>query len=253
MFEMQSPLKPQVNGIILLNQGFGTNANDFYRQLGLKGHNGLDMFTQNYDNGNSPVTAAHDGYVISDATKDTDAGGRRVWLISDETEIDGRKCKVKTVYFHLKSARVSTSHDLTNPANFDKYNQRDHKGQYWVRKGSEVGIANNTGKYTTGAHLHFGMYILWKREDGSYREDFTNGFDGAVDPQPYLIDDMIYQLPVGIGNGYYWRNGKQIVRSEVDEYLLPHLKEQADQYYTTYAANKLFLKSLWARYLQSKS
>lgn len=250
---MQSPLKPQVNGIILLNQMFGTNANDFYRQLGMIGHNGLDMYTQNYQDGNAPVMAAHDGYVISDATKDTDESGRRVWLISDETEIDGRKCKVKTVYFHLKAARVSTSHDLNNPANFDKYNQDTHKGQYWVKKGAEIGTANNTGKYTTGAHLHFGMYICWKRADGSYSEDFGNGYQGAVNPQPYLLDDMIYQLPVGIGNGYYWKNGKTLVRSQIDSELSPFYKEQADRYYTSYRAAKLFLSNLYSRYLSTKS
>jgi murein DD-endopeptidase MepM/ murein hydrolase activator NlpD len=250
---LQSPLRPQFNGIIMLNQGFGTNNNDFYRQLGLKGHNGLDMYTQNYTDGNAPVTAAHDGYVISDATKDSDTGGRRVWIESEETEIDSRKCKIRTVYFHLKSARVSISDDLNDIKNFDKYNQREHKGQYFVRAGAEVGIANNTGKYTTGAHLHFGMYICWKRDDGTYQENFNNGYGGAEDPQPYLIDDHIYQLPSDMGNGTYWRNGKVISRSEVDKYMRPELKEQANAYYLAYKAAKLFLSSLMARYLSGKS
>ncbi len=253
MFEMQSPLKPQINGIILLNQAFGTNANNFYKELGMIGHNGLDMYTQNFGDGNAPVTAAHDGYVISDASKDTDASGRRVWIISDEVEIDGRKCKVKTVYFHLKSARVSTHHDLNNSIYFDRYNQDKHKGKYWVRAGSEVGIANNTGKYTTGAHLHFGMYICWKRADGSYIEDTGNGYGGAVNPQLYLLDDFVYQLPIGIGNGYYWKNGKLITRAELDDAISPYLKEQADNYYTSYKAAKLFLSSLYSRYLATKS
>lgn len=117
----------------------------------------------------------------------------------------------------------------------------------------EVGVANNTGKYTTGAHLHFGMYICWKRADGSFTEDFSNGFAGAVDPIPYFTDSNIFQLPIGMGNGYYWKNGKQILRSQLDAEMMPHLKEQADQYYTSYRENKLFLKSLWARYLQSKN
>ena len=209
------------------------------------------MFTQNFQDGHAPVTASHDGYVISDATKDTDAGGRRVWLISDETEINGRACKIKTVYFHLKSARVSISDDLSK--NYDKYNQREHPGKYWVRKGSEVGVANNTGKYTTGAHLHFGMYICWKRENGTFTEDYANGYDGAVNPQPYLIDDNIYQLPAGIGNGTYWKNGKVILRSQLDSEMSQFWKDEADRYYSSYKANKLFLQSLWARYLQSKS
>ena len=253
MIRLQSPLRPQFNGIVMLNQAFGTNNNDFYRQLGLKGHNGLDMYTQNYTDGNAPVTAAHDGYVISDATKDSDTGGRRVWLESEETEIAGRKCKIKTVYFHLKSARVSISDDLSDSKNFDKYNQDKHKGRHFVRAGAEVGIANNTGQYTTGAHLHFGFYPCWKQTDGTYREEFENGYAGAQDPQPYLQDDHIYQLPAGIGNGTYWWNGKTVLRNQLDTLMRPELKVQAEQYYSAYRAVKLFLASLMARYLSGKS
>lgn len=255
-FTLQTPLRPQIIfGTVMLNQAFGSNNNDFYRQLGLKGHNGLDMFTQDYDNGNAPVFAAHDGFVISDATKDTDTIGRRVWLESEETEIDGRKCKIRTVYFHLKSAFVSISDNINDPKNFDKYNQEkpQYKGKFFVKAGQLVGYANNTGQYTTGPHLHFGFYPCWKQPNGIFKMNEGNGYAGAEDPQPYLIDNHIYHLPVMIGPGTHWYNGKIILRSEIDTYMRPELKVQREQYYTSYRAAKLFLASLMARYLSTKS
>jgi murein DD-endopeptidase MepM/ murein hydrolase activator NlpD len=201
-FTMQSPIKPKDYGtgagIITLTQLFGDNQMD-YSLLGLKGHNGEDYRTKHFDGGNAPVMAAHDGIVISEKDKQSDTAGRFVKIESAEVEIDGRLCKVQTVYFHLKSCR----HAKGTP----------------VKRGQLIGTSDNTGGFTTGAHLHFGMYILWKRSDGQYTVD-DNGFGGAVDPRPFMIDEQVYQYGDGMFGRQFFYNGKRIKRSEVDA-LIP--------------------------------
>jgi murein DD-endopeptidase MepM/ murein hydrolase activator NlpD len=191
---------------------FGENANDFYRQLGLKGHNGIDYRTYNYQDAKAPVFAAHDGYVISDKNAQSDTAGRYVQLLSDEVEIDGKPCKVLTIYFHLSKARVSITDALTSAWFWRKPQQR------FVRAGVKIGDSGNTGQYTTGPHLHFGMYILWKRSEGVYTTDSGNGYDGAVDPLPFQEDRTVYQN--GFLNRAFYYNGKQVPEADLSKYII---------------------------------
>jgi len=246
MFSLQYPIKPMHNGIIMLTQGFGENRNDFYSQLGMKGHNGADAYVRHCQDGHAPVYAAHSGCVISDATQQSDTAGRFVKILSDEVEINGRKCKVSTVYFHLFTCRVSTHQDPNDFRYREMYYVKP--GSHYIKAGQEIGTTDNTGKYTTGPHLHFGMYILWKQKDGSYKKDADNGYDGAVDPMPYFLDDMIYQLPMGLTTSWFWHNGKRIERNEIDTHMRPDLKAMADEWYTSYKAAVLFLDTLKHRF-----
>ena len=198
---LQSPIKPKSygidKGIIYLTQLFGQNNLD-YSLLSLKGHNGIDFRTKHCDNGNAWVLASHDGVVISDKNKQSDTAGRYVKIESDEMVIDGKKCKIQTVYFHLKSCK--------------------HNEGTWVKKGQLIGVSDNTGGFSTGAHLHFGLYILWKKGSSYVLPD--NGYGGAVNPMDYLIDDQVYQNGDSFFGRHFYYNGKEIKRSEIDN-LIP--------------------------------
>lgn len=126
----------------------------FYKdRLGLKGHNGIDF--RAFDG--CPVIATHDGVIIW-AGMDGD-GGISVTILSNR-EGEG----FITIHYHLKDVCVSVDDE--------------------VKAGKLIGHADNTGKYTTGDHLHFGL----KRTFNGDTIDKDNGYNGAIDPAPYFID-----------------------------------------------------------------
>lgn len=191
MFKLQCPIPKKYynkNGKVELTQLFGENRNDFYRQLGLPGHNGVDfrtkftwMWIQNWFSGRTetgvderkgiiPILASHNGYLQMPLNNDRTRGVYQK-ILSDEVEIDGKKCKVETVYFHLDRVRRYVGDGI------DKEN--------YVRAGSIIGYSDNTGVYTTGAHLHWGMKILWKQSNGTYKET-NDAYKGYVDPLKYV-------------------------------------------------------------------
>lgn len=181
-----------------INQLFGENAVDFYKQLGLEGHNGIDYNSSFAPGGEIPVYATHNGWVTSDASIQSDTAGRFVKIMSDEVIINKKPCKVETVLFHLSEARVG----IKNTASTWWGNWFATHNNY-IKQGQIVGTAGNTGRYTTGPHLHFGMYIYWKQANGNYVKDWGNGYHGAVDPMPYFYDFNVYEY----GQSYYF-NGK---------------------------------------------
>ena len=137
---------------IVVGQKFGENLNDFYAQLGMKGHNGIDIPCVK----GTPIFASHAGKVIRLSEKPT--YGLGVTLQSP----DG---KFLTIYWHLTEILVKVG-DVLRP--FDL-----------------IGLANSTG-YSTGNHLHFGLYPV--------DEPKTNGYDGAVDPMPYMVEKYHFVL-----------------------------------------------------------
>ncbi len=199
MLILQSPLRPKSygvdKGIIQLTQLFGENDLD-YSLLGLSGHNGIDFRTKHFEEGNAPVLATHDGFISSDKNSQSDTGGRFVKIRSKEMEVNGKKCCIETVYFHLKSCR--------------------HEQFTEVKAGQLIGISDNTGGFTSGPHLHFGLYILWKGKGSEYFKDDKNGYGGAVNPLPYLIDGNVYQCGDSLFGRTFYYNGRKIKRSEVD-------------------------------------
>jgi len=101
------------------------------------------------------VVATHDGYVeYSDMNPNS---GGTVVLISNKKG-DG----IKTLHYHLKEVNVARGENIP--------------------KGSLIGWADNTGKYTTGTHLHFGLKRI--RDGKTLNHD--NGYFGAIDPSPYF-------------------------------------------------------------------
>ncbi len=89
------------------------------------------------------IYAAYDGQVVQ--ANWSNSVGNRLWIEHGEGFF--------TIYLHLKSFTVK-------------------EGDY-VKKGDLVGYVGNTGYYTTGSHLHFGVFVA-----GDY-----------VDPLKYVIPE----------------------------------------------------------------
>lgn len=113
------------------------------------GLNGHNGLDFALENGD-PVYASHDG--TAQAQIDGDSG---IGVV-----ITGKECK--TIYWHLK--------------------QTIKTGSWEVKTGDLIGYGDNTG-WSTGQHLHYGLKLLSNGE--VLNRD--NGFDGAVDPTPYLV------------------------------------------------------------------
>jgi hypothetical protein len=189
-----------------VTQWFGENGVIFYKSLGLKGHNGVDFRTvvpfiykwssivksyifdrvsdSNIRDGKMAILASHSGY-LSVGFNDDSSTGIYMKIMSPEVEIDGEKCYVETVYFHLSRIRV-----WKNDPQFGAWEQR--YGENYVPAGSVIGYGGNTGRYTTGPHLHFGMRIFKKVKDKFVLQNANNGYGGCVDPMPYFKDDVTY-------------------------------------------------------------
>lgn len=147
MIELRLPLKD-----IFVTQPFGRNYVDFYQKLGMKGHNGVDFRAKN----GCPCYASHDGVIYYCGT-DNEGG--------IEVDIWNKENLYKTIYYHLKSYIVK-------------------QGQT-VKAGELIGYCDNTGKYTTGSHLHF--TLKQTNADGStLTSSWNNGYKGAIDPAPYF-------------------------------------------------------------------
>lgn len=132
---------------IYINQPFGVNYVGFYEQLGLKGHNGLDFKAKT----GCEVLATHDGKV----TKAKEAEGLYKYI---ELQGDG----FRTRYGHLSNLLIGQGTD--------------------VKEGQVIALSGNSGKYTTGPHLHFDLKEIIDGRTVNY----NNGYKGAIDPAPYF-------------------------------------------------------------------
>ena len=100
-----------------ITQRFGENLVPIYKQMGMKGHNGLDFKII----GHPRVFAAHDGFVVWSGVDQY--GGVSVEIVSHK-EDEG----YKTIYYHLKET-------------FTKKNR-------FVKAGQAIGRADNTGIFS---------------------------------------------------------------------------------------------------------
>lgn len=149
----------------LATQMFGANAIDLYSKLGWLGHNGID-----YQSNQAKVFAPFDG-TVSKVRKTADKGD--TWWISiwsdQKATIDGQEVRLQCTYMHCDEFYV---------------NEGDH-----VTQDQLIARTDNTGypNWSTGAHLHFGVYPLyWTGTNWS--TDRLNGYEGAVNPLPFLSD-----------------------------------------------------------------
>jgi murein DD-endopeptidase MepM/ murein hydrolase activator NlpD len=157
-FEWHRPIKPTK-----VNQPFGANANPFYKEMGMLGHNGIDYSAYH----GQIVRAAHEG-VVTFAGEDGSGGTGVVIRTNALFEYKDTETHFKTIYWHLIPqipVKVGTQ----------------------VKIGDIIGYADNTGM-STGTHLHFGLKPLQKGEQDWqwYNLEQDNGYKGAIDPRPYF-------------------------------------------------------------------
>lgn len=134
-------------------------SKEFYPSIGMKGHSGLDFAAYSGE----PVFHAgtYDG--ILKIEKDFQ-GGIGVDVVSkNKIELkDGYYGYVKTRYWHLKA-----------PVGWDGKE---------IKFGEQIGLADNTGA-SSGDHLHFGLKKCDKYGNAIEK---GNGYNGAIDPLPYM-------------------------------------------------------------------
>src|SRR3990167_7060215 len=164
-FKLQWPLK-----IRRINQPFGANATPFYKEMGMKGHNGEDWYALD----STEVYATHDGRVVFTGY---DGGGGLGVVIRTNEKFDYYRpdngvfepAYFKTIYWHLKRDTIKVT------------------GGQEVKQGDLIALADNTGR-STGSHLHFGLKPIMKGELDWiwYNAEPSNGYNGAIDPLFYF-------------------------------------------------------------------
>lgn len=182
---LSNPVKP-----FGVNQPFGTNF-PTYKQFGLKGHNGLDLYLVR----GQPIYAAHDGIAFyqEDASQ-----GHGVVIISDKPhEYKDGLSFFKTIYWHMCDPVKQPS--LASPV-YKAVGVNTGKSVP-VKRGELIGYGNNTG-FSSGDHLHFGLKPIktGKKVKSTDAPDYNigkwvnveqdNGFLGSIDPTPYLESEQ---------------------------------------------------------------
>lgn len=148
-----------------VNQAFGI-ANPLYTELGLKGHNGIDIMASH----GQPVLASHDG--IAYPGVDNREGYGVVIRTAEPFDYEGKQVYFKTIYWHLLP-------------------QNRRSG--FVKAGEVIGFADNTG-LSLGDHLHYGLKPQAMNEENGvwWNIEQNNGYFGAIDPAPYFADLFRY-------------------------------------------------------------
>ena len=153
----------------ILTQKFGENLNDFYKQLGLAGHNGQDWGAK--DGEQIRYDVDDPGTVVSLSLSPTAGFG-----ITIDTE------GYRHIYWHLKTINCKVGDN--------------------IKLGNLIATADNTGIYTTGTHLHRGLYQTVKDANGKASViNADNGYGGAVDYMPfytgiYVVDYINQQIGI---------------------------------------------------------
>ena len=154
---------PDYSGAI--SQLFGENGLPIYKEMGMLGHNGIDV---PHPKG-IQIVGSHDGIVI-EADTVNDAGGMGVKIATNEEyKYKAGGAYFWTVYWHFEKVLVKV-------------------GQQ-VKAGDVLGLGDNTG-YSTGSHLHYGLLPCYKKNNYYYKYEGNNGYLGYIDPLPYFKETM---------------------------------------------------------------
>ncbi len=152
-------------------QPFGVNYRN-YGSLGLLGHNGDDIRAST---GTSVLCPFDEATVLSYQHAPGATGGNLLELVTTGIVIPGvpGSYRLRAQFMHLLKSLVSTGER--------------------VKSGQVVAVSDNTGTFTTGAHLHFGLKIEKITDSGWETVDKDNGYGGCVDPELFF-PDKTYQL-----------------------------------------------------------
>lgn len=169
---LQHPVKK-----VSINQSFG-NVDPMYTNIGLKGHNGLDYHAPD----GTPVLAAHDG-TVTYAGLDGSNGNLIVIMTDSTFDYNGTQSYFKSLYCHLKTGTYKVTAG-------DK-----------VKVGQVIALADNSGM-STGSHLHFGFKPVLQGEQPWqwYNLEQDNGYNGAIDPKPYLPEYQEFTVDLKMGD-----------------------------------------------------
>ena len=170
---------------VQINQGFGDKTDPTmlpkYIAIGLKGHNGLDY---NAPEG-TPIMAMHDG-TVTYAGLDGSNGNLIVIMTDRAFDYKDSEAYFKTYYGHLQTGSFKVT-----------------AGQK-VKCGDVIALSGNTGM-SFGAHLHMGLKPVQKGEDAWTWFNIAqgDGYNGAIDPTPYLPPVEEFQSPIKFGDESY--------------------------------------------------
>ena len=141
-----------------ISQYFGENKLPKYKEMDMKGHNGIDF---RYYHG-EPIAFPCDleGTVIRCET-DSEGGIGVDVVVYD----DGEYYKLR--FWHLKAWDVTVGDKIQT-------------GQLFTR-------ADNTG-HSTGDHLHFGLKPVEYKQGVWVNKLQNNGYFGGIDPMSFIID-----------------------------------------------------------------
>ena len=159
MIKLLRPLKSN-----FITQKFGENLNPIYAQEGMKGHNGTDF--RAIDGEEIRFNDFNRGQVVHLSNSQTYGIG--VTVLVKQSDF----AAYKLIYWHLKDYVVQMGDFLDT--------------------GDLLGHADNTG-ISTGTHLHFGLYpcVLEGTEYVNDPAINANGYQGAVDPMPYMNNQYV--------------------------------------------------------------
>lgn len=170
---------------VQINQGFGDKTDPTmlpkYIAIGLKGHNGLDY---NAPEG-TPIMAMHDG-TVTYAGLDGSNGNLIVIMTDRMFDYKDGEAFYKTYYGHLQTGSFKVT-----------------AGQK-VKCGDVIACSGNTGM-SFGAHLHMGLKPFLQGEQPWvwYNLEQNEGYNGAIDPTPYLPLVEEFQSPIKFGDESY--------------------------------------------------
>lgn len=169
---------------VQINQGFGDKTNPSmlpkYITIGLKGHNGLDYQALE----GTPIMAMHDG-TVTYAGLDGSNGNLIVIMTDKAFDYKDGEAYFKTYYGHLQTGSFKVTAGTK------------------VKCGDVIACAGNTGM-SFGAHLHMGLKPVQKGEnDWTWYNIDTSGYNGAIDPTPYLPQVEEFQSPIKFGDESY--------------------------------------------------
>ncbi len=146
---------------------------DFYKSYGMLGHTGTDMFGSD----GTPCYYSGTEGIVEEVNTEIERG-LGVGVITDALyDFEGGTYQAKTRYWHLKGINVS-------------------RGQK-VKTGELLGWCDSTG-FSSASHLHYELKPVLKNSAGVFYNVFqTNGYAGAVNPEPYFngkyAEDMLPQ------------------------------------------------------------